>query len=1203
MNKSQPIQNLRRAAGLVMMLIVIYSAVVSWYSWTDEKVNSVSTLTTVAELEAKAIDSYLAHLESELKGLGEDLTQGADRIDLAKAYSLVKKFRERHPELFNVTLLEPDGNVLLTAKNPPDTVRATLAKEVSFMAFLDELKQGKVLGIGQPLVAVVSKVAIVPVRYAITDRQGNLSYIVSANLTHEYLRANWVEAPITTKAAIGLISDKGFLLSRYPVPQNLSLAQIYGRPRTGALIHYLQANRFPRQGYVQGESSLDGPDMLTIFRRLPSYPVTLFVAMPMSEIRLVWIERMGATWLAMCFMFLGGFLSYRYVLRRQQIWDLEQNRLQAHRQRQEIELQASETRFKTMFIEAPMGIALIDSLTGQIYAVNPKFAGIAGRTVQEMTHIDWMSITHPDDVQQDLDKMARLNAGKIAGFQMEKRYLHQDGTHVWINMTIAPIAVQDKAKPRHLCMIEDITGRKLAEDALRESENRFHAMADSAPVLIWVSGEDKLCSWFNKVWLDFTGRSMEQEMGNGWAEGVLSDDFKRCLNTYVTSFDARQEFSMEYRLRRFDGDYRWLLATGVPRCDAQGVFLGYIGSCIDITDRKTAAAERNRLSKIIEDAPDFIAMSDMQAHLKYLNIAGARLVGLADDVDLTDLEIRDMHPLWATRRVLDEGVPAVLQHGFWHGETALLHRDGHETPVSQMLLLHRDEAGNPEYLSTIMRDISELKNHERALKLAKDEAQAANVAKSRFLATMSHEIRTPMNGVLGMAQLLLRPGLDEDKRLDYAHTLISNGQALMTLLNDILDLSRIEAGKFQLEVNVFEPVSALRETCALFSGAAQTRNLQLDYQWHGPLRQLYRSDTYRLRQMLFNLIGNAIKFTSQGSVRTEGIELERDGETALLEFSVSDTGIGIAPEKLDLLFKPFSQADDSMTRQFGGTGLGLSIVSNLARAMGGEVGVQSSEAKGSRFWFRVRAQLVLDEAEDEPGEVSTLTDTTVIHALARLRGQALVVEDNPANRLVIESMLDLLGVTFKSVTDGQQAVDAIMQGARPNVVLMDLHMPVMGGYAATERIRQFETENNRPRVPIIALTADAFEAVHQRCLAVGMDEFLTKPIRTSLLHSTLSKWLPAVPESAMNTSPSATALRKVDRDQFAALVAELMPLLEQNKFAGFACFKKLQNLVAGTEMVPEFQAMDARLKDLRFDLVLEHLRLLATHYLESNPSS
>jgi CheY-like chemotaxis protein len=370
-----------------------------------------------------------------------------------------------------------------------------------------------------------------------------------------------------------------------------------------------------------------------------------------------------------------------------------------------------------------------------------------------------------------------------------------------------------------------------------------------------------------------------------------------------------------------------------------------------------------------------------------------------------------------------------------------------------------------------------------------------------------------MNGILGMAQLLVMPNLKEDERRDYARIILSSGQALLSLLNDILDLSKIEAGKIQLDSIVFDPANFLGEIHALFLGASQAKNLQLENQWRGPVNQRYQADAHRLRQMIANLIGNAIKFSTHGTIHLDGAEIESNAEAALLEFSVTDNGIGIPEDKRDLLFKPFSQTESSTTREFGGSGLGLSIVSQLAKLMGGDVGVESVLGQGSRFWFRVRVKCFAEGEEARRHERATHDANSSSASTEQLSGRVLVVEDNRVNRMVIESLLGKLGLTVSLLIDGQQAVDAITHGDQnPDIILMDLHMPVMDGYTAVAQIRQWEADRKRTYLPIIALTADAFEEDRQHCLAVGMNDFLTKPIELNALKSALRKWLPTTTE-------------------------------------------------------------------------------------------
>ena len=477
---------------------------------------------------------------------------------------------------------------------------------------------------------------------------------------------------------------------------------------------------------------------------------------------------------------------------------------------------------------------------------------------------------------------------------------------------------------------------------------------------------------------------------------------------------------------------------------------------------------------------------------------------------------------------------------------------------------------------------------------ATEAANDATLAKSRFLATMSHEIRTPMNGILGMAQLLLAPNLKDTEQVEYAQIILSSGKTLMALLNDILDFSKIESGQFQLARKAFVPNQIIQETQALFSGSARDKGLQLEGQWTGQAGQRYQLDPQRLRQMLANLVGNAIKFTRQGSIRIVGSEIGRDGKSALLEFSVCDTGIGIPAEKIGLLYQPFSQVDDSTTREFGGTGLGLSIVSTLARLMGGTVGVDSEFGKGSRFWFHVRADVVPDGGAEQAMGLAVQEGAGPDRAPAQLSGRVLVVEDNRVNCRVMEALLTRLGLPVTVVTDGQQALDAITQADPPDVVLMDLHMPVLNGYDATEQIRRWEAGCRRRPVPIIALTADAFEADRQRCMAAGMDDFLTKPVSIESLRSTLANWLPAALGPRPLVPPPSAVIRSVDIQRLNALVDEIAPLLALSKFDAVVRFKDIQSLLTGTNLVQEVDEIDRALKLFRYDLALQKLRQMAS---------
>ncbi len=382
--------------------------------------------------------------------------------------------------------------------------------------------------------------------------------------------------------------------------------------------------------------------------------------------------------------------------------------------------------------------------------------------------------------------------------------------------------------------------------------------------------------------------------------------------------------------------------------------------------------------------------------------------------------------------------------------------------------------------------------------------EKASLAKSQFLANMSHEIRTPMNGILGVSEMIMDTGIPEKERIDFSATIHQSARSLLSILNDILDISKIEAGRLEIMLEKFTPQDVLNDVFSLFNCAARDKGIEFSLQAEGPLDHEYLSDPLRTRQVLCNLVSNAIKFSEHGGQVRMVASISpdvRNKHIFWLDFWVSDNGVGISAADQEKLFKPFSQADSSITRRHGGAGLGLSISKELCELMGGSISVDSELGKGSTFRFKIPVEESVDNSQSTRSEIVSIQDEVIKENL-----RILVAEDNEVNSKVIATFLTKLGYQFHMVINGQEAI-AAMTDSKFDLVLMDYHMPVMDGVVATKEIRSREQRHGMVRTPIIAVTAAAFPEERQACVEAGMDDLLEKPVTIATLRAVLGKWL------------------------------------------------------------------------------------------------
>ena len=688
---------------------------------------------------------------------------------------------------------------------------------------------------------------------------------------------------------------------------------------------------------------------------------------------------------------------------------------------------------------------------------------------------------------------------------------HDDGHAVVTTVTMRPIGGQDGRGAGAVATITDVTEAHQREEALREAQERFRLAFDNAPIGIGLADLDRRWMTVNATFCDILGCRPERFTTMTVSDVAHPDDvdaadphLRRLLAGELASY------STERRYLHADGHVVWINQSESLVRDSAGRPLYFIVQVEDISRRKADELALQRSYDLLDRSQALAGVGSWERNLasppgsalewsrQTYRIFGVQPeefeTTIANITELVHPEDRDRFFQWA-RQARD----AVVQDGPLEGfDFRIVRPDG---TTGWVWVQAGIDPARPDRMVGFAQDVTERKRVEEELGRAKDEALLASRMKSEFLATMSHEIRSPMNGVIGLTGLLLDTPLSEAQR-HHAEGVRTSGEALLRIVNDILDFSKIEAGKLELETLDFDLAQAIDDVGSLVAESARARGLELVIDCRPEVPRALRGDVGRLRQILLNLATNAVKFTSSGEVLLRaGLAGEPTADGVVVRFEVADTGVGVDPATAERLFEPFTQADASTARRHGGTGLGLAICRRLADAMGGTIGVDSQPGSGSTFWL----SLPLARAA-EPTAAATPSDDVAAEAAvtAGTNGTLLIVEDNAINQTVAKGMVAKLGYGCDVAGNGIEALEALDR--RPyDVVLMDCQMPEMDGFEAAAEIRR--REGGHRRAVIVAMTAGALAGDRERCIAAGMDDFVSKPVRSRDLEAVLRRWV------------------------------------------------------------------------------------------------